>query len=180
MAVTLLVPCIAHIVSCGSIWWTSYYLKELSQSVLLAKMICIVSIVLLWNMTHVIVFTNQEACNICQYNTGSIKHLKAQSTPQPSSDNSLAIDTGTFHHILMMTLISWTAKQRLNLTFIHSWRVLSAPTGPIQALNPNWIFTKEENHRGQSTLPFSSQAWPSDSFLHLAPSPSLPNKWCAV
>ena len=76
----------------------------------------------------------------------------------------------------MMTLISWTAKQRLNLTFIHSWRVLSAPTGPIQALNPNWIFTKEENHRGQSTLPFSSQAWPSDSFLHLAPSPSLLNK----
>ena len=75
--------------------------------------------------------------------------------------------------IMMMTLISWTAKQRLNLTFIHSWRVLSAPTGPIQALNPNWIFTKEENHRGQSTLPFSSQAWPSDSFLHLAPSPLL-------
>ena len=53
----------------------------------------------------------------------------------------------------------WNCKFKgSNLTFIHSWRVLSAPTGPIQALNPNWIFTKEENYRGRSTFPFSSQA----------------------
>ena len=36
-----------------------------------------------------------------------------------------------------------------DLTFIYSWRVLSAPTGPHQALNPKWIITKEENYRGQ-------------------------------
>ena len=102
MAVKTHVPCIAHLASYGSIGWTSYYARELSQ-ILLAKRIRIISIVLLWNMTPVIVFTNQEACNICQYNTGSIKHLEAQSTSQPSSDNSLAIDTRTFHHILPLS-----------------------------------------------------------------------------
>ena len=82
--------------------------------------------------------------------------------------------------MVMMTLISWTAKQRLDLTFIHSWRVLSAPTGPIQALNPNWIFTKEENYRGRSTFPFSSQAWLINSFLHLATKPLLAEqKYCS-
>ena len=42
-----------------------------------------------------------------------------------------------------------------NLTFISSWRVLSAPTGPYQALNPKWTITKEEIYRGRNFHSFT-------------------------
>ena len=55
-----------------------------------------------------------------------------------------------------------------NLRFICSWRVLSTPSSPYQALNP-----KMDNHKRRKLQLIT---WLGYSFLHLAPSPSVLSK----
>ena len=40
--------------------------------------------------------------------------------------------------------------------FFQTWWVLSTPTGPYQALNPNWMITEQQSEGGRQLSPFPS------------------------
>ena len=92
------------------------------------------------NKSHIVdTETKQKPCGLCGYTTKAMLVLLKQNKSH-IVDGRNDDDCNFFN----------CKSKGSNLTFIFSWRVLSAPTGPYQSPNPKWIITKEEIYRGRN------------------------------